>query len=261
MKARYVEIFFFFKSNQTFCLLRLKISPFRVSVGEKPLWLSKVWFSLLSYFLLFFFPVGQYYQNEVKLQAAPGKKSSKETKPNVHLRCKNLLCSSRGGEREKTPLSEPWILHFMPATIMLKGQVLQHLMLRFACKVFQFANDPRLRSLHNGLKKQINAGQLKIFFLHLAHNNIYQRGVIAVCRVIVPFEMHVNARACSNKMPRNFERRQKVRFFFKDGTSFLITSNDCLNVLKKRSWREREHPLLCPPFFSSFLFFRTTDSS
>lgn len=52
--------------------------------------------------------------------------------------------------------------HFMPATIMLKGQVLQH-RLRFACKVFQLTNDPRLRSLHNDLKNQINVGQLKIF--------------------------------------------------------------------------------------------------
>lgn len=55
------------------------------------------------------------------------------------------------------------MLHFMPAIIMLKGQVLQHRVLRFACKVFQLTNDPRLRFFNNGLKNQINVGQLKIF--------------------------------------------------------------------------------------------------
>lgn len=65
----------------------------------------------------------------------------------------------------------------MPATIMLKGQVL-HLALRFACKVFQFTNDPRSALSQQWLQEADKRWTIKDFcFCGL--QGLPKRGVIA----------------------------------------------------------------------------------
>lgn len=67
----------------------------------------------------------------------------------------------------------------MPATIMLKGQVL-HLALRFACKVFRFTNDPRSALSQQWLQEADKRRTIKDFFAASRLQRLPKRGVIAV---------------------------------------------------------------------------------
>lgn len=66
----------------------------------------------------------------------------------------------------------------MPATIMLKGQVLQ-LALRFACKVFRFTNDPRSALRQQWLQEADKRRTIKDFCLQPT-TTFTKEGVIAV---------------------------------------------------------------------------------